>query len=123
MGRQSPGSGEIFEAKTVKNKIDLASDTTVVLPLIIDAKERKVIWMDLGLKQRPTWNTAYDNRGNVALICRAMAELRKPNLYDLLSMHVEGRATKIVTDPTKADVVFSEETTPFDVDTILSKYL
>jgi len=123
MGRETSGSGEIFEAKTVKNKIDLAADTTVVLPLIIDAKERKVIWMDLGLKQRPTWNTAYGNRGNVALICRAMAELRKPNLYDLLSMHVESRATRIVTDPKKADVVFSEDTTPFDVDTILTKYL
>ena len=123
MGRKRTNSGEIFEAKTVKNKIDIASDTTVCLPLIIDAKERRVIWTDLSLKQRPTWNNARNNAHNVGLICKAMVELRKPNLYDLLSMHVEGRATKIVTDPTKADVVFSSETTPYDVDTILTKFV
>jgi len=122
MGRKSPQSGEIFEAKTVKNKIDLASDTTVVLPLLIDAKERKVIWMDLGLKQRPTWNTAYGNRHNVGIVCKAMTQLHKPNLYDLLSMHVDGRG-KLVKTPEAADVVFSPETIAFDTDTVLTKYV
>lgn len=122
MGRQSPQSGEIFEAKTVKNKIDIASDTTVVLPLIIDAKERKVIWMDLGLKQRPMWNTARSNQSNVNLICKAMTQLRKPNLYDLLSMHIEGRG-KLVTAEKSADVILSPETIAFDTDTILTKYV
>lgn len=122
MGRNAPQSGEIFEAKTVKNKIDISSDTTVVLPLLIDVKERKVIWMDLGLKARPTWNNVRNNSHNIGLVCKAMTELRKPNLYDLLSMHVEGRG-KFTLDRSKADVVFSPETIAFDVDTILTKYV
>jgi hypothetical protein len=122
MGRNAPQSGEIFEPKTVKNKFDIASDTQVVLPLIIDAKERKVVWMDLGLKQRPSFNNALNNSKNIGLVCKAMMELRKPNLYDLLSMHVAARGV-LTTDARKADVVFSSETIPFDVDTILTKYV
>lgn len=122
MGRKSPNSGEIFEAKTVKNKIDVSSDTQVCLPLIIDAVERKVIWTDLALKQRPTWTNARNNSKNIALVCRAMAELRKPNLYDLFSMHVEARG-KLTKNPSKAKTVFSAETTPFDVDTILTEFV
>ena len=90
--------------------------------MIIDAKERKVIWMDLGLKQRPTWNNAFNNRNNIALVCKAMSQLHKPNLYDLLAMHVEGRG-KFVDEQSKADVVFSSEDFPFDVDTILTKFI
>jgi len=122
MGRMSPNSGEIYEARTVKNKIDIASDTTVVLPLVIDAKTRKVIWMDLGLKQRPLWNNVHNNRNNINLVVKAMTQLHKPNLYDLLAMHVDGRG-KLVRNPKEADIVFSPETIAFDTDTILTKYL
>jgi hypothetical protein len=123
MGRSKPNSGEIFEAKTVKNKVDLASDTTIVIPLLIDAKERKVIWMDLALKQHPSFaNNVRNNANNISLICKAMTDLRKPNLFDLLNMHAEGRGN-VVSSPEKADVVFSEENIPFDIDTILTKYV
>lgn len=123
MVRKSPQSGEIFEARTVKNKIDVTSDTTVVLPLVIDAKERKVIWMDLGLKHRPSWcNNVRNNRNNINLVVKAMTELHKPNLYDLLSMHIEGRGEMAKSLHT-ADLVLSPETIAFDVDTILTKYV
>ncbi len=122
MGRKSPNSGEIYEAKTVKNKIDIASDTTVVLPLVIDAKTRRVVWMDLGLKQRPSWNNVRNNAGNISLVVKAMTELHKPNLYDLLSMHIDARG-KVAKTPEAADVVFSPETIAFDTDTVLTKYV
>ena len=64
----------------------------------------------------------FNNKNNIALVCKAMTELRKTNLYDLFSMHVEGRG-KLVTDKTKADIVFSEETTPFENDKIMAEYL
>jgi hypothetical protein len=123
MGREKPKSGEIFDAKTVKNKIDLSANTTACIPLVIDCLERKVIWADLSLKTKPSFaNTLYGNKKNVGLICKAISQLKKANLYDLLSMHAKGRG-KIVSDPKKADVVFSQETTPFEVDKIVSEYL
>jgi hypothetical protein len=122
MGRSNPNSGEIYEPKLVKNKVDLAADSTFGIPLIIDAKERRVIWCDLSLKQAPTWNNARNNSNNISLVCKAMAEMKKPNLYDLLSMHVEARGYKVARK-VNADVVFSSETTPFEIDEITTKYL
>ena len=40
MARESPQSGEVFEARTVQDKIDLASGTTVSIPVIMDLEER-----------------------------------------------------------------------------------
>ena len=123
MGRKDVQSGEIYDPKTVRNKIDLAADTTAAIPMIIDAKERKVIWLDMALKTRASFaNCAANNSKNLGLICRAMAELKKPNLYDLLTMHAEARG-RLVNSIEKADVVFDTETTPFDIDTIVTNYL
>ena len=123
MGRKNPNSGEVYEPKTVQNKIDLAADTTVSIPLIIDCIDRTVIWCDLALKQRPYFvNNFSNNKDKISLMCRAMANMKKPNLYDLLSMHVEARG-KRVKNKKDADVVFSSETTPFDIDTIVTKYI
>ena len=52
MARQEVQSGEVFEARTVQDKIDIAGDTTVNVPLIIDLKERQVVWADIALKSR-----------------------------------------------------------------------
>jgi len=123
MGRKKPNSGEIFEARTVKNKIDITADTAVALPLLIDVKERQVVWLDLSMKSNPNFvNAAVANSKSTSLVCKAMCKLVKPNLFDLLSMHAEGRG-KLVNKSEKADVVFSAETTPFETDMILSKYL
>ena len=134
MARKRPQDGEIFEPRTVRNKVDLASNTTISLPLAIDVKTREVIWMDMALKSVPTWNNVRksvptwnnvrNNRGGIALQVKALAQLKKPNLYDLFSMHAEARGTLVI-DPAKADQVFSvsEGITPFDLDTIAAKYL
>lgn len=49
MMRKKPGSGEIFEPSTVVNKIDVAADTQIAIPVILDLVERTVIWTDLSL--------------------------------------------------------------------------
>jgi hypothetical protein len=49
MMRKRPDSGEVFEPKTVQDRVDVASETTICLPVILDLKERKVVWADVGL--------------------------------------------------------------------------
>lgn len=44
MSRESAGSGEIFEARTVQNKTDIAANTAICLPAIFDLGKREVIW-------------------------------------------------------------------------------
>lgn len=124
MGRRDIQSGEIFEAKTVKNKIDLTAETKIAIPLIIDMVERKVIWLDLSLKAKPTFNNVYNNKNNIKLLFNAMVDLKKTTLYDLFYLHAVARG-KITKNKEKADIIFSETEgiTPFDNDKIISQYL
>lgn len=50
-------SGEIFEPSTVQDKVDITADTQISIPVILDLKERKLIWTDLSL----TRDLTYDN--------------------------------------------------------------
>jgi hypothetical protein len=123
MARVKPQSGEVFEARTVQDKIDLSSDTTVSLPVIIDLAESQVIWADVALRSSGWINNVQTNGDNIARLARAMAELNRPNLYDLFLMHAEARGTPAGDDP--ADTVFSahEGLTPFDTEKILGEFL
>ena len=49
MERDDGEFGEIFEPKTVKQKMDLASQSTVCIPVIFDCQTREVIWCDMNL--------------------------------------------------------------------------
>lgn len=125
MMREEPESGEIFEPSTVVDKIDIAADTKVVIPMILDLKERKMIWTDLALRSHPAWdiNVESNQRGFVAM-GKALTTLVKPDLYTLFSLHAEARGER-VDNPEEADQVFSltEGTTPFEIEEIMAEYL
>lgn len=115
--------GEIFEAKTVKNKIDLSSESTgSIMPMIIDLAKREVIWCDASIGGGRGMNV-YNSEDRVSLIGRAFTELRKPDMYSLLRLHAEARG-KLVVSPEDADVVFSvKKGTQFELATIASEYM
>lgn len=121
MGRKSPKSGEIYEAKTVKQKFDLTADSGVAIPLIIDLYENKIIWTDLSLKGG---RTIESNSKNMKAICGAISKMSdfKPNLYDLLKLHADSRG-EIVDSSEEADVVFDQDNVPFEIDRIMTEFL
>jgi hypothetical protein len=123
MARQRPQSGEVFEARMVHDKIDLASDTTASIPVVIDLEDRSVVWADVALRSSGWVNNVHANRDNLARLSRAIVGLDRPNLYDLFQMHADARGEPAPKE--RADVVFSvhEGVTPFDVDRILSEFL
>ncbi len=145
MRRKDVDSGEIFEAKTVQNKIDLTADTTVSIPVIIDVKEQKVIWCDLALKSEPRFgarvrtkspagrygintggNNVETNLSKTQLMGKAMTEMVKPSLYDLFELHFEARGEELVDNKEDADTVFGVtegDVTSFDIETIMADYL
>lgn len=125
MIRKKPQSGEIFEPKTVQDKVDLTADSRIVIPIIIDLVERKVIWSDLAVQNNRRWcNNVEGNEDTITLLGRGLTQLSKPNLYTLFSLHAAARG-EFVQDPEEADVVFSvtEGTTPYDIEEIVSEYL
>ena len=108
---------EIFEPKTVMDKVDVASDTQMCLPAVFDLVNREVIWADIALTGNPRWvsNVAGNLRG-VSLMLRAITGLRKTDLYTLFALHARARG-EVVTSPEKAQTVFAVDrgVTPFDL--------
>ena len=124
MLRQAPRSGEIFEPSTVRDKIDVAADTRICLPVILDFQERNVIWADLALKRNPRWyNNVEGNQKGMLLMGQALTTLVKPDLYELWTLHAAARGT--LAPRALADVVFAPDgtVTPFDIGVILAEYL
>ena len=125
MMREHPDSGEIFEPQTVKDRIDIASDTAICIPVILDLRERKAIWADVGLKRNPRHvNNVEGNSAQMTLIGKSLTEIVKPDLHSLFGIHARARGT-LVESENDADTIFSLERgiTPFDIETISSEYL
>jgi stress response protein SCP2 len=68
MARGKANSGEIYEPKTVQDRVDLTADTRIALPLVIDVDEGKVVWCDMGLRRHPRWqNNVHGNLSGIQL--------------------------------------------------------
>lgn len=124
MARKHAESGEIYEPKTVQDKLDLSANTQIAIPAIFDLKTGHVIWADLSLSRWPFWyNTVAANLWGVQLTLKSMLNLNKPNLYDLFKLHAENRG-ELVDNEEDADTVYSVANgAPFDLTKIGSELL
>lgn len=124
MARQQANSGEIFEPRTVLDKVDIASNTRVSLPAVFDLVEKRILWTDIALRSSPYWNNVENNLSGVSLMLRAMVGLRKTTLHRLFSLHIEARGSS-VPSLAEAERIFSTDTgtTPFDLDCIGAEFL
>lgn len=131
MTRENMESGEIFEPSTVKQRMDLASATTTCIPVIFDLKKRAFIWCDMALTAdhvRAGYGgiNVESNLPSVVVTCKAMVDVKKPNLYDLFTFNAKARG--VITDnPDEADIRFGLDDNcdvkPSDIDVIVGKYL
>lgn len=124
MARADTASGEVFEPRSVFDRLDIASDTSICLPFVMDLQERCVIWADLGLTSSPRWNNVQNNSSGVSLMLRALVHTPRPDLETLFDLHVRARGERVAS-PQQAEVVFApdEGITPFDADLIRSQFL
>ena len=125
MARSKPGSGEVFEPRTVADRVDLTAETTIAVPMMFDLVDRRVLWTDLSLRQHPRYvNAVGPNLRGISMLLEAMDTLARPNLYTLFDLHARARGA-VVDAPANASMVFSltEGITPFDVDAIRSDFL
>jgi len=124
MARQRAESGEIYDPKTVKDRLDLTAETRIAIPLIIDVETREVIWCDMALRRHPEWhNSVLANLSGIALTLQALTHLNKPNLYDLFLLHAAARG-ELVWSREEAETTFLvEDGLQFKQDEIASNYL
>lgn len=129
MERENGETGEIFEPKTVRQKLDLASNSCVSIPVIFDCTKREMIWCDMslsidGCSYLYGENNVESNLHGVTATCYAMVNVNKPTLYDLIRLHIRARGEE-VSSKEEADVVFDleEGVTPYDTDVFMGQYL
>jgi hypothetical protein len=124
MARQHANSGEVFEPGTVQDKVDVAANTRICLPAILDLVERRVIWADIALRKHPLWNNVKNNLAGVSVMARALTSLVKTDLHTLFALHIKARGEP-VSDQASADCVFSVNAgiTPFDLNRIASEFM
>lgn len=129
MMRDKPQSNEIYDPKTVSQRVNVMSKSKTAIPALFDLETREIIWLDVATpntRYAHGGNNALSNRAQVTDIIRGAVDMQnKPNLYDLFVMHANVRAEEYVDNIEDADTVFSieEGITPSDTTTILSEYL
>jgi hypothetical protein len=117
MTRSKPRSNEIYDPKTVDQKIDITSETRNSIPVVIDLIERKVIWTDISFKGNSWINNVLVNKEKSELIMDSIISMdHKLSLYDLFSLHAESRG-ELVESREEADFVFGwdGDISPYDI--------
>ena len=129
MSREHIKSGELYEPKTVEQKMDLTSKSIVCIPVIFDCVSREIIWCDMNLSlngchRNYGGNNLESNLSGVAATCYSVVNMHKPNLYDLINLHIKARGLR-VENKEDADVIFDVNSgiTPFDTEIFMSEYL
>ena len=100
-----PQSGEVFEASTVMQRLDLISPTFNATPFVIDLAERRLIWWDLpvGVGEHQVANLDRSSNRVLAHLLDLLEGQRMP-LAHLLGL----LADVVVEDPDEAELVFGE---------------
>ena len=100
-----PQSGEVFEASTVMQRLDLVSPTFNATPFVIDLAERRLIWWDLpvGVGEHQVANLDRSSNRVLAHLLDLLEGRRMP-LARLLGL----LANDVVEDPDEAELVFGE---------------
>lgn len=91
-------TGKSYEPKSVEQKYDITAGTKFAVPMILDLKERKVIWMDLGLHDAAKMFTNVGHKGaDLSTLSQYAVEMyrEKANMLDLLLLHTKGRAESV----------------------------
>lgn len=132
MMKSKPKANEIYDAKRVDQKIDLASESKIAIPVVFDLATKEAVWCDLVTRDRGGSIGPINletNKASVTDLLEAMLSLdNKPTLHQLFRLHAEARGAEFVDKAEDADTVFSWEVaegqvTPYDIDLINSEYL
>ncbi|BAV97752.1 TerD family protein [Lysobacter enzymogenes] len=124
MARSDIDSGEPFEARTVHDRVDLASRQNSCLPFVLGLERGQAVWCDVGIGGNPRWNNAANQLSGISLILRAMEYDASPDLYTLFELHAQARG-RLVSERAQAATVFAADgdVDPFDVDRIRAEFL
>jgi len=125
MTRNGMGEGgDIYQPKTVDQKIDLRAESKVAVPALFDLKTREMVWIDLNAQVVGEYNNVESTRVETSDLLKSFVDLSetKLSLYGLFAMNHPNQ----VEDKEDAEFTFgldqSCDITPYDVELIQSEY-
>lgn len=109
MERQNIKSGEIFEPKTVKNRMRINSDSLDITPVIYSVRNNQFIWIDTNIKiSRGGWHTIESTMSSGAMTLYGIINMERANMYDVALYNTYARGF-IVDNKEDADIIFLSE--------------
>jgi len=123
MERRDLGSGEIYDPRTVTNKVDLTAKSRGATPFIFDLETGEAIWVDLSMQISTMAGNVANSKGQITSLVEAMTTLTPPNLYDLFTVHAAARGGIVEKDEAKTVFAVDGDVSPFDTELILSEFL
>lgn len=109
MARADGESGEIYDARTVRQKVDLTASGERVLVGYIDVARRQFVWADLVLPARCSGFNAIETASIMTgVLARGIVSPVRPTLGVLLEDHAKARG-ELVASADEADIVFSSK--------------
>lgn len=128
MNRENNIAGEVFEPKTVLNKIDLQGASTYICPMVYDLEEDEIIVLDMSMKT-DRFASAHNKTSNLILFTKAILNFNKvkPNLYYLFQLHAKACKAKLVDNieeaPEENIFAMNKGLTPFEISKILVNWI
>lgn len=129
MKRSEPGSGEIYEPKTVQDRFEFDGEGRIAVPLVYDLVEEKLTYTELVLKGN-SGDTIECSSSNLKLMAKTIIDFErtKPNLFDLFSLHAKARGANIdyeFDSEKEYDVIFGIDKgiTPYQIDIINGEWI
>jgi stress response protein SCP2 len=137
MVRADGQSGSVYDARTVRQKVDLATAGQRVLVGYVDVARRQFVWADLVLPARCSGFNAIETSSDMtSLLARGIVKPLRPTLGALLTDHAAARG-ELVATPEEADIVFTSQlpgavapakagqavVTAYDAEALIADYL
>lgn len=125
MERNDHESGEIYDPRTVENRVDLTTPAKNSVPYIFDVTTGEAIWIDMSVNFGGYYgyggNNAASTMRTTQNLVSGVVNRNYPSMGDLFRLHAQARGT-LVDSPDDADVVYNLDNA-FRTEEVLDKYL
>lgn len=92
--------GEIFDARTVEQRFDLAGNAKIAVPAVIDVAARELLWADVNLPPSLRFHSAAGYRAALAHLGHDLQAYfgagARPTLWDVAMIHATARCDRVL---------------------------
>lgn len=125
---KTDSSRKSFDIKTVKNAVSLNGFSAYNIPMLVDIKDKEIIFVDLYIKGRQFGNNVENSLNSVSVVSQEVSRMieTKPNIWRLVEHNYKARGAEIISNKEEADITIGFEDCDYnalEAENILSEFL